>query len=537
MRRIVSQLDYNRNSTVQKTPFHPYFRSTALRVVGSASSGILLAACFPRFNLHFLVWVAVVPLLVAVLGENRLIRAYLYGALAGAVFLVISLYWFVTVMVGYGNMTFGLAVVAMIAFLTVFSSFWGVFALIEAWVSRRSVGLALVLAPFLWVALELARTYYFIKGFPWNLLGYAVKSEGLRQIASVTAVYGLSFVVIVTSVLLVWFVLDSRPRGRRYALAGWIVLLFVANRLLAPPHTPALNEVAVLLQPNVPLGDAALASWAPWRDPTNLETLIQLSLAALPASLPDSRSPQAGPPLIIWPEDSAPFFYNRDPILRSAIQGLAEQAHAAVIIGAVNFDGPGETIPRESANVVDPSGKQIFRYDKIHLVPFGEYTPSWLKGIAGKITTQVGDFVPGHNYGFIRLQHKEIGIFICYESIFPQLVRRLTPPGPSVLVNISDDAWYGDSSARFQHLEMAEMRAIENHRYILRDTNDGITVVIDPYGRISQRLAEHQRATLAARFRYVSGRTFYNAHGDVFAWLCVVITGLIVALGFTRMAA
>ncbi|MGH9453012.1 MAG: hypothetical protein ACRD2O_03475, partial [Terriglobia bacterium] len=348
---------------MQKTPFHPYFRSTALRVVGSISSGILLAACFPRFNLHFLVWVAVVPLLVAVLGENRLITAYLYGALAGVVFLVISLYWFVAVMVGYGNMTFGLAVVAMVAFLIVFSSFWGVFALIEAWVSRRSVGPALVLAPFLWVALELARTYYFIQGFPWNLLGYAVKPEGLRQIASATAVYGLSFAAMVTSVLVVWFVLDSRPRSRRYALAGWIVLLFVMNRLLAPPHMPPANEVAVLAQPNVPLGGPALDTWAPWRDPTNLENLIQLSLAALPPSLPGSRPPQAGPPLIIWPEDSAPFFYNRDPILRTAIQGMAEQAHAEVIVGAVNFDGPGETIPRESANVVDSSGKQIFRYD------------------------------------------------------------------------------------------------------------------------------------------------------------------------------
>ncbi|MGH9454232.1 MAG: apolipoprotein N-acyltransferase, partial [Terriglobia bacterium] len=224
----------------------------------------------------------------------------------------------------------------------------------------------------------------------------------------------------------------------------------------------------------------------------------------------------------------------RDPILRAAIRGMAEQAHAEVIVGAVNFDGPGETIPRESANVVDSSGKQIFRYDKIHLVPFGEYTPSWLKGIAGKITSEVGDFVPGHNYGFIRLEHGAIGIFICYESIFPQLVRRLTPPGPSVLVNISDDAWYGDSSARFQHLEMAEVRAIENHRYLLRDTNDGITVVIDPYGRITQRLAEHQRTTLTGRFSYVSGRTFYNAHGDVFAWLCVILTGLIVALSFMK---
>jgi len=490
----------------------------------------MLAFCFPRFNLHFLVWVAVTPLLIAALGENRLLRAYLYGALTGVIFLSLSLYWFVTVMVGYGNMTFALAVLAMAAFLLVFSSFYGIFALAIAWVSRRSAGLALALAPFLWVSLELARTYYFIKGFPWNLLGYAIKPDGLRQIASVTAVYGLSFLAVATSAFLIWFMQNSRAGSCRYALAFWFIALFAANYLLAPPSMPQGQEVAVLLQPNVPLDDADLAAWAPWRDPTNLENLVRLSLAALPAS----GSAQAGPPLIIWPENSAPFFYNRDPVFRSAIQQMAAQAHGDAIVGAVNFDGPGESVPRESADVVNSSGNQIFRYDKIHLVPFGEYTPSWLKGIAGKITSQAGDFVPGRNYGFTRLNHDKIGIFICYESIFPQLVRRLTPPGASALVNISDDAWYGDSAARFQHLEMVEMRAIENRRYILRSTNDGITVVIDPYGRITQRLPEHQRTALTGRFSYISGRTFYNRHGDVFAWTCVVVTGLMVAASFFK---
>ena len=516
---------------MQPTSFAPTFKLPVVRAGASVLSGVLLTLCFPRFNLHFLVWVAVVPLLFSVLGETRLLRAYFHGALAGLIFLALSLYWFVNVMVGYGNMTFSLAVLAMAAFLLVFSSFYGVFALLVAWVSRRSLGHGLALAPFLWTALELARTYYFVNGFPWNLLGYAIKPEGLRQIASVTAVYGLSFLAVATSALLVWFILDSRARSHRYALALWLVLLFAANRLLVPPRMPPAQQVAVLLEPNVPLDDAALAAWAPWRDPANLENLVRLSLAALPA-LPPVK---AGPPLIIWPENSAPFFYNRDPVFRSAIQGMARQAHGVAIVGAVNFDGPGESVPLESADVVDSAGSQIFRYDKIHLVPFGEYTPSWLKGIAGKITSQVGDFVPGRNYGVLRFNHDEIGVFICYESIFPQLVRRLTPPGTSVLVNISDDAWYGDSSARFQHLEMVEMRAIENHRYILRATNDGITVVIDPYGRITQRLPQHQRVALTGRFSYISGRTFYNVHGDVLAWLCVAATGLMVALSLFKI--
>jgi apolipoprotein N-acyltransferase len=511
---------------VRPISLRPYLKSHVLRALAAALSGVLLAICFPLFNLHFLVWVALVPLVGCALSERCLGWAYLFGALAGVIFLALSLYWFIAVMVGYGHMSFGLAVLSMAAFLLVFSSFYGIFTLLEAWVARRSPGLALALVPFLWVALELGRTYYFVRGFPWNLLGYAVMPVGLRQIASRTAVYGLSFLAAATSALVAWCLLDAGPRRRFIALGAWIVLLVATNQLLVPPQMPPARQVAVLLQPNVPLSDRALAAWAPWRDPTKLQTLVQLSLAGVPAAL----SPAAGPPLIIWPENSAPFFYNRDPVFRSEIQGMAAAAGGVAIVGAVNFDGPGETIPRESADVVDAAGNQIYRYDKIHLVPFGEYTPSWLKGIAGKITNEVGDFVPGKNYGFARIKGHEIGIFICYESIFPQLVRRLTPPGPGVLVNISDDAWYGDYSARFQHLEMVRMRAIENGRYILRATNDGLTVVIDPYGRITQRLPEHQRTTLTGWFRYVSGRTFYNAHGDIFAWLCVAALGLILTL-------
>ncbi|HEV2177358.1 MAG TPA: apolipoprotein N-acyltransferase [Terriglobia bacterium] len=505
---------------------------SSFRFLLSVVSGVLLFACFPLLNAHALVWVATVPLLVAVVGERRLGRAYLLGALAGAVFLAGSVYWFTFVMAHYGGMPEGLALAVMVPFLAVFSSFWGLFGLVECWMARRSPALALAAAPFLWVSLELARTYYFITGFPWNLLGYAVQPTGLRQLASVTAVYGLSWIAVATSALGASVpLLRKRRRPLAIALLAWCIMLAAANRALAPLPLPPATDTAVLVQPNVPLNEAA-DDWAPWKNPAPLERLISLSIASLPRPASASATLDGAPgtpPLIVWSENSAPFYFNRDPVFRKAVESMARQAHAYAVVGAVDFSGPGETLPRNSAVALDPSGSVILRYDKIRLVPFGEYVPAWAAAVAGKITSEAGDFVPGTNYESAATPRGKIGVFICYEAIFPQLVRRLTPPGPGVLVNISDDGWYGDSSAAFQSLEMARLRAIENRRYLLRATNDGITAVIDPYGRVLGRLPRHEQAVLPAHFSFIGARTFYSAHGDVFAWLCVVASGLVVA--------
>lgn len=514
---------------IRHSPF--FLPRPSLRYAASALSGVLLFACFPRLDWNLLVWLACLPLLVAVVSEPQLGRAYLLGAVAGVIFLAGSVYWFVGVMEEYGRLSPALAVGAMIPFLILFSSFWGVFGLLESWVARRSIGLALMLSPFLWVALEWARTYYFVTGFPWNLLGYAVRSAGLRQLASVTAVYGLSFLAVASSALIAAVLLGPRRplrKSLRFGLPVWAVSLFVANRVLQPAPLPPRSNLALLVQPNVPLNERAY-DWAPWRDPRPLEHLIDLSLASLPPPGNDSASPL----LIIWSENSAPFIFNRDPIFRTAVENMARQAHGYVIVGATNF--AGDEKPRESADVLSPDGNLILQYDKIHLVPFGEYVPSWLSGYAGKITSQVGDFVPGSTYSAAQTSEGKIGVFICYEAIFPQLVRRLTPKGAGVLVNISDDAWYGDSAAADQHLEMARLRAIESHRFLLRATNDGITAVIDPYGRVMEQLPRHRSMVLPGYFSYLAEQTFYTAHGDVFAGSCLSVSLALLALRKARL--
>ncbi len=471
------------------------------------------------------------PLLLVAISESRAAVAFAWGTLTGAVFLTGGLYWFVIVMRHYGSLTVPEALAAMLGFLVLFSPFWGLWALGEFRAARRSPRLALLLAPFLWVAMELARTYL-ITGFPWNLLGYGVRPVGLEQIASVTAVYGLSFLAVATTALLAWVILEPSRSAPRWIAAGWLVLLIGTDFALSPPVLPQPHHLAILVQPDVPLRERRVEQWAPWSNPGPLENLVNLSLRAVKRNV----SGTSGTPLIVWSENSAPFFFNRDPVFRGALETLARQAHADVVANTVTFLGRGVNRPQNTAVILNSSGGLILEYHKIHLVPMGEYVPWWLHFTEmGKVTSQVGDFVPGSRYDAAPTAEGDLVVFICYEAIFPQLVRRLTPPGPGVLVNISDDAWYGHSSARFQHLNMARFRAIENHRYLLRATDNGVTAVIDPYGRIVAQAALYCQTALAAHFRVLSGRTFYNAHGDVFAWTCVGASAGLLIIGMVLL--
>ncbi len=537
-------------------------RPAGWRYAASVVCGLLLVACFPDLHWRFLAWVAVAPLLVALTAAPRPRQACALGYITGAVFMAGSCYWLVYVMQRYGNLGAALSVGVVALLALIFALFFAAFGLAVGWAARRSPGWALMISPFAWVAAELARTYL-ITGFPWNLLGYAVGADGLRQLASVTAVYGLSFLAVATSAVLVavWRSGGSAGRPKVWfaasCLAGWVVLLLTANWLLSPPVVRSGPDLAYLLQPDVPLDEWVQEKWAPWHDPSALNRLVTDSLDAVRSEMPAPNGAQSqgqnqgqsqglpqglaqggesassvGAPMriIVWAENPAPFYFPRDPIFARAMAALARQAQAYVVFNTVTFAGPDYTLPKNSAIVLAPTGLELLQYDKIHLVPFGEYVPAWaFPGTIGKITAEVGDFVPGSEYRTAPSRRGGIGVFICYEDIFPQLVRRLTPAGPGVLVSISNDSWYDDSPAAAQHLETARFRAIENRRYLLRATNDGITTVIDPNGRVLESLPRHVERVLPVRFAFIEESTFYTLHGDVFAWLCVAVT--IVILG------
>ena len=448
----------------QPTRHNPKSKIQNLKSLAAcALSGLLLVACFPRIHLRGLVWIACFPLLASLAKEKRLKQALLKGYVCGAVFFAGSCSWFLVVMESYGHLAPALAVVVLVLFVIVDSVFFGAFGLAMGWAARRSAGWALLASPFLWLAMELARTYL-LTGFPWNLLGYAVQAAGIRQIASVTGVYGLSFLAVSISALLAWVwvsiglgkggasvpspqhsstALPSDATGRSttppspvrawsarlkprisaaLGLAIGLGFLAIAEWKLAPPPDPQGRELAFLVQPNVPLDDNELESWIPWHDPTQLQKLVQFSVSSVeqylqrsngaePLSTENRQSEIANPPLLIWAENPAPFFFTTDPIFRNAVENMARQVHAFVIVNTIiPMDALGLKITN-SAITVDPEGRKVSRYDKIHLVPFGEYVPWWaLPGLVHKIIAEVGDFVPGSHYSVAPSPGGGIGV-------------------------------------------------------------------------------------------------------------------------------
>ena len=236
--------------------------------------------------------------------------------------------------------------------------------------------------------------------------------------------------------------------------------------------------------------------------------------------------------LIVWPEAPNNFF-EVDPEFRAAMSKLARAANAPVIVGNIgnDEDAQGKRTYYNSAEFISPDGSFAGRYDKMHLVPFGEYVPfKEFFFFAKNLLNEVGTFEPGAQRTVFSTGGHTYGVFICYESIFGDEIRHLTQQGADVLINISNDGWYGDTSAAWQHLNMVRMRAIENHRWILRATNTGVTAAINPYGRVVSALPRHLRSSLRVHFGYEHDLTFYAAHGDLFAYACALVTALGLAL-------
>jgi apolipoprotein N-acyltransferase len=309
-----------------------------------------------------------------------------------------------------------------------------------------------------------------------------------------------------------------------------------AGIFLVPSRPPA-TATAVLVQPNLDV-----ATDNRWLKPGEWDRHIAdfTRLAGEQCKTYIAGIPQTGasngeivcppypthPDLVAWPESPAPFL-EEDARFAQALMSLAGKLQAPLVVGSLGTDysaSEGGWRFYNSALVVGVHGERVGRYDKIHLVPFGEYVPfqRWLT-FARKLTGKVSAFTRGDERKVFLLNGHRYGVFICYEAVFADEVREFAKLGAEVLVNISDDGWYGDTSAPWQHLNMARMRAIENRRWILRDTNNGVTAAIDPYGRVRQSIPRHQVDALPAGYGFRSDVTFYTAHGDVFGWVCAIL--------------
>jgi apolipoprotein N-acyltransferase len=512
------------------------------------SAGLLelpfpLAGPLPLWRTVF-AWFGLVPLLCAVLSPacvsrpRPLRRAFLLSYLCGFLWYMGNCYWVRDTMMRYGDMPRFAPALLLAGYSLVLGLYFGFFGLCVALVRRGtgSTRLALAAAPILWTALELAAAR--ITSVPWDQLGYSqVDNTLVNQLAPWTGVYGISFVLVAANALVTGGLLLDRASGRRLWGFTGVVLLVVggAGVTIAPPR-PAPTATAVLVQPNLDVAGDNTWAGPEWdRHMAEFKRLAGEQCKSYIAGIPQTGAPMGEivcppypthPDLVAWPESPAPFV-EADPRFQQALGAIARQEQAPLVVGSLGMDFSEEDQSwrdYNSALVIGASGARAGRYDKIHLVPFGEYIPfKDLLFFAHKLTGRVSSFTRGDERKIFRLNGHRYGVFICYEAVFADEVREFAQLGAQVLVNISDDGWYGDTSAPWQHLNMARMRAVENRRWILRDTNNGVTAAIDPYGRVRQSIPRHQADALPAEFGFRDDVTFYTAHGDLFAWLCAVL--------------
>ena len=486
-------------------------------------SGLALTAAFPDVDAGWLAWIALVPLLVALSGVGPK-RAFRLGFLAGLSHFLTLTYWLVHTMGTYG----GLPVFVSLPLLGLLAAYLALYpAACAAGLARWApspVATAALLPP-LWVAMEYLRATL-LTGFPWELLGYTQYARPtLIQIADLTGPYGVSALVAAGNgasfLLLAWAIGRRGPvpavSGRAAALAvgvglgllaatigyGRIRLQWTDDRIA---DAPTLRTAVV--QGNI---DQKI-KWDPaFRDAT-VEKYLRLTRAA-----PD------GPELVVWPETATPFYFGHDYEMTRIVKDGVRRTGAWLLTGSPAFERAGETLRfHNSAYLLAPTGKRKGRYDKVHLVPYGEYVP--LKRFfpfIGKIVEHVGDFKPGTRGDTLKADRGRIGVLICYEIIFPELARAAAKKGAVLLTNLTNDAWYGRTSAPYQHFSMAVFRAAETKRALARAANTGISGFIDPAGRVGATTPLFVSAVRTAELPLLTARTVYTRIGDLFAIVCL----------------
>jgi apolipoprotein N-acyltransferase len=517
-------------------------------------SAVFLNLCFPlngpvpayRIPIAF---VGVAPLLRALLGRatdgpKYLQQSLLLGWCFGVVWYVINCYWIYQTMYLYGGLPAPVSAAILLLFGILMGLYYALFGLLVGWM-RKYVGLAAALfaVPFLWVAIDLLGVVAF--RVPWDQLGYSQVGNGLlTNLAPWTGVYGITFLLMCVNALLAAGTLVELPRRRALLAIGLCAAVGLeAGALLQRPAAETTAH-AVLLQENLDV--KADNSWGGslwdqragrYRDEWEVNTsrFVQASAQSCTpytAGMPETGAATVTPAchnqaisLVVWPEAPSSFS-ERDARFQTLMRTLTHTTGAAAVVGNAALDARGTHVDLyNAASVFAADGALVGRYAKVHLVPWGEYIPfQSLFSFAHGLTHNAGRFTHGWSRPVFRLEGHRYGIFICYESIFANEIRQFAQNGAEVLVNISDDGWYGDTSAPWQHLNMARMRAIENRRWLLRDTNTGVTAAIDPYGRITQSAPRHIFTSLAVDYGVRDDLTFYTRYGDIFALLCGILS-------------
>lgn len=454
------------------------------------------------------------------------IRAFALGGAAGLVYFVGTIYWTAAVMRQFGDLPLPVSALLMVLLAAYLALYPAIFALVvHRFATRLGRTAALWLAPAVWVTTELGRAHLFT-GFPWVLLGYSQASVlPIAQLASVFGVFGLSGLVALVNAALVLAAVSRRSALSRWLPLGVALALVAATaawgagRMRAGTLTREGTPIRVgLVQGNI----AQEHKWDPERAESILRRYLEMSRLAA----------ARGARFIIWPESSLPYFFEEDPVHGDRVRRLAWETRSSILFGSDQMR-PGKP-PRyyNSAFLLEPAGTVGAVYQKIHLVPFGEYVPlKHLLFFAAPLVESVSDFSPGETMPMLPVEGRPVSTAICYEVVYPSLARQAVSHGSQLLTTITNDAWYGRSSAPWQHFEQASLRAIEQGRYLARSANTGISGVVDPYGRIVQRTQLFEQAVVVAEARFLTGRTVYGRVGDVLAHACALLVAAGLLLG------
>jgi apolipoprotein N-acyltransferase len=495
-------------------------------------SGALLALSFPKFGHPAFAWIALAPLLVAIAhrAQSRR-RAFALGLTTGAVYFCGTLYWLVETMTTFGGLNTALATFAAGVLIAYLSLYPALFAMIQARLVRTMGRTAVLLAPAIWVASEMGRTYV-LDGFPWELLGYSQASVlPVAQLASVVGVYGLSALVALVSAAAAYAAIERSNRRWRVGVAVAIVLLGTSAWGTARIARGTLRTSGVPVRVAVLQGNIAQdQKWDPAMRGAIMQRYISMTREAI------GRNAQ----FVLWPESATPQPYERDPGGGDAIRRLAREGQITLLIGSDQIEpvqpaGPGKP-PQErwynAAYLIQPTGDTAAIYRKIHLVPFGEYVPfSKLLYFVGPLIEAVSDFTPGSAAVLLPVRGHMASTAICYEVIYSSLMRDFVTHGSELLTTITNDAWYGWSSAAYQHWQQASLRSIEQGRYLARAANTGISGFVDPYGRVLQQSNMFQSAVMVEDIRFLTSRTIYSYSGDAVGWLSVAFTAAAILAG------
>ncbi|MGA1842295.1 MAG: apolipoprotein N-acyltransferase [bacterium] len=490
-------------------------------IICSVLTGFLLISIFPLPGISLLAWVSMIPLLW-LLRCNKVKNRFLSGWLAGIVFFYGLLYWLAGTMIRFGGLPLILSQILLILLCLYLGLYFGSFCSILGFAYRRIHVPFCILAPAIWVALEFLRSH-FLTGFPWGLLGYSqAKSLHIVQFADLAGVYGISFFIVfvnagLTDLIALYGEYKSGQRlglqiifkGSALILSTGLVLGYGVFRLGSQKLVhDAVNRLEIgLIQENVPQDIK--------RDIGNsYKILADYGQTSLRLSPTDKK-------LIIWPETActAAIFPGEGQIF-FVLSELARQLDSHLLLGCPRYNLKKEGL-YNSALLFSPTGDVIGFYDKIHLVPFGEYFPfEWI----GKSLGNLGSFLRGNDFTTFKVQDNHFAVVICFEVIFPDLCRRFVKRGAEFLVNLTNDAWFGRTSAPYQHFDMACMRSVENRVWLVRAANTGISGFVDPWGKVIKKGKIFEKLTLEAGVYKSPLRSLYVRTGDFFAWLCVFFT-------------